>query len=384
MKIVRVVVGCLLAVMVIAVAWRTARTRAFHQARQRVAARQVAAAPPSVAPVASVQRTIGSLPSNPATATAAGVAKEKVTEERLGPFTISGNNYTVVLHKKHLTASADAAVSEADGVVAMEIVDAAGTVLYRRTFPLWADAESTSAWRIFAHTLSGTNGTGLLLRSSPYIDPSDPESKASYDQIFGVVNGKFVPFSGPLSGMVGNPDASGVYRTAGVLAPQADELRLMRGMGRFVIAVPIRLDWAQGKLSLAPKQCPEMAAASTHTMCQYELLDPNAFLKRPKDVTFVRLYSSPDEHAGRPERVVVKPASQIEMLGYRVEMEMKQPDASRPPSPTEFVVKDMVQIGIVPNTESWLQVRIDGKVGWIHTDEDLTAIGLPEPEDEQP
>lgn len=267
----------------------------------------------------------------------------------------------------------------------MEIVNAAGGVLYKRTFPLWADAEGESAWKIYAHALFGANGTGLLVKSGPDVTSSgpDPESNASYSQIFGVVNGKFVPFSGPFSGMVGKSDASGAYRTVGALGPQADELRLTLGTGRFVIVVPIRLDWAQGKLALAP-QCPEAATGSAHAMCQYEMQDPNAYLKRPKDVTFVRLYTSPDEKSGRPERVLVKPASKIEILAYRADMEMKQPDPSSPPSPTEFPVKDMVQIGLAPGSEAWLQVSIDGKVGWIHSDEDLAAVGLPEPEDEQP
>src|SRR5512143_1562555 len=60
----------------------------------------------------------------------AAVAEEKTTEERLGPFPISGNKFAVVLHKKHLAASEDGQAESADGVVAMEIVDAAGTVPY--------------------------------------------------------------------------------------------------------------------------------------------------------------------------------------------------------------------------------------------------------------
>jgi hypothetical protein len=161
-------------------------------------------------------------------------------------------------------------------------------------------------------------------------------------------------------------------------------VRLTLGTGRFVVIVPIRIDWAQRKLSLAPKECSGVAADSAQAMCQYEMQDPNSYLKQPKELTFVRLYVSPDEKSGRPERVVVKPASKIELLAYRADWEMKQPDASRPPSATEFVVNDMVQVSIAPNTDSWLQVRIDGKVGWIHSDEDLNAIGLLEPEDEQP
>jgi hypothetical protein len=311
-------------------------------------------------------------PSAPGPATSSSAAEDKETEERLGSFAI-GNSYTVVLHKKHLAASENGEATSADGVVAMEIVDATGAVQYRRTYPLWANDEAVSAWTISAHTLKGTNSTGLLVRSRP------SESSGFYEQIFGVVNGKLVPFCGPFPGMDVKPEASGVYRAAGPLGPRADEIPVTMGTGRFVIAIPIRLDWAQGKLTLAP-QCPELAAGNAHAMCQYRMVDPKSFLKKPKSVTFVRLYSSPNEDSGKSERVVVKPASQIDLLAYVADMQLKQPDFSHPPSPGEFPVKDTASIA--PNSDGWLQVRLDGKVGWIHGNEDLDALGLPEPQDE--
>jgi len=385
MKVPRLVVIGLLAVVVIAAAWRAARTRAFDQADRPLAAQPVAPAQGSAKPLARVQQPSVSQPPAVATQTPAAAPLEKETEERLGPFAISGNNYTVVLRKKHLAATEDAGA--ADGVVAMEIVDTAGTVLYRRSFPLEADPQSETFWRVFAHVLSGTNGKGLLVKSGPDIDESvpDPESKAPYEQIFGFVNGKLVPFSGPFFATLEKPDASGVVRTEGALGSQADELRMALGTGRFVMIVPIRLDWAQGKLMLGP-QCAETAAGGAHAPCQYQIYDPSAYLQRPKAVTFVRLYSTPDEKSGRAERVVVKPVSQIEFLACRADMVMKQPDASSPPSPTDWPLKDMLQVGLAPNTDAWLQVRLDGKVGWIHSDEDLAAVGLPEPkpEDQQP
>jgi hypothetical protein len=69
--------------------------------------------------------------------------------------------------------------------------------------------------------LGRTNGTGLLLKSDPRPDPTDPDPEAhtSYQQIFGIANGKFVPFSGPFVGMDGKPDAGGVYRRVGALGP---------------------------------------------------------------------------------------------------------------------------------------------------------------------
>ncbi|MFZ3331058.1 MAG: hypothetical protein WA197_10545 [Candidatus Acidiferrales bacterium] len=369
-------VTLLVVVLVIAVAWNAAHTRASHSQSQPVSPRQVAVVPQNAPmPLVSVQPASLQQPPAPGIATPAGVAEEKTTEERLGPFAISGNNYSVVLHKKHLAASEDGQVASADGVVAMEIVDAAGTVQYQRTHPLWADGEGVSAWEVFAHILKGTNGTGLLVRSRP------SESSGFYEQIFGIVNDKLVPFCGPFPAMDVKPDANGVYRTVGPLGPQADEIPVMMGTGRFVIAIPIRLDWAQGKLTLAP-QCPELAAGNAHAMCQYEMVDPKSFLQKPKSVTFVRLYSSPNENSGKPERVIVNPASQIDLLAYLADMELKQPDFLHAPLPKEFPVKDMASIGIAPNSDGWLQVRIDGKVGWIHGNEDLDAVGLPEPQDE--
>ena len=376
MKSVRLFIICVLALVVLAVAWKTAPTHAFHQA-SRPAATQRAAIPAKSSPPPPASGPQPNGPQTPATsiATPAGVAEEKTTEERLGPFAISGNNYTVVLHKKHLAASEDGQVASADGVVAMEIVDEAGTVQYQGTYPLWADAEAVSAWEVFAHILKGTNGTGLLVRSRP------SELSGFYEQIFGLVNGNLVPFCGPFPAMDLKPDASGEYRTAGPLGPQADGIPVTMSTGRFVIAIPIRLDWAQGKLTLAP-QCPELSAGKAHAMCQYQMVDPKSFLQKPKSVTFVRLYSSPNESSGKPERVLVKPASQIDLLAYLADMELKQPDFLHAPLPKEFPMKDMASIGIAPNSDGWLQVRVDGKSGWIHGNEDLDALGLPELEDE--
>jgi hypothetical protein len=372
----RLFVTLLLVVVVIGLAWNTAHTRASRLQSQPISPRQVAAVPQNAPiPLASDQPASVTQPPAPGIATLAGVAEAKTTEEHLGPFTISGNSYTVMLRKKHLSVNEAGEPYSADGVVAMEIVDATGAATYGRTYPLFEDDEALSAWSVFAHILKGTNGTGLLLRSIP------SESSGFYEQIFGVVNGKLVPFCGPFPAMDVKPDANGVYRTVGPLGPQADEISVTMGTGRFVIAIPIRLDWAQGKLFLAP-QCPELAAGNAHAMCQYQMLDPKSFLQKSKSVTFVRLYSSPNENSSKPERVIVKPTSQIDLLAYLADIELKQPDFLHGPSPKEFPVNDMASIGIAPNSDGWLQVRIDGKVGWIHGNEDLDALGLPEPQDE--
>jgi len=41
---------------------------------------------------------------------------------------------------------------------------------------------------------------------------------------------------------------------------------------------------------------------------------------------------------------------------------------------------DASSVGISADSDLWLKVRIDGKEGWIHSEEDFQALGLPEDE----
>jgi hypothetical protein len=41
---------------------------------------------------------------------------------------------------------------------------------------------------------------------------------------------------------------------------------------------------------------------------------------------------------------------------------------------------DAGSFGVVADSDSWLKVRIDGKEGWVHSEEDFRALGVPEDE----
>jgi len=43
-------------------------------------------------------------------------------------------------------------------------------------------------------------------------------------------------------------------------------------------------------------------------------------------------------------------------------------------------VPEAISLGISPDTDLWLKVRIDDKKGWIHSKEDFQALRLPEDE----
>jgi hypothetical protein len=41
---------------------------------------------------------------------------------------------------------------------------------------------------------------------------------------------------------------------------------------------------------------------------------------------------------------------------------------------------DAGSFGVTADSDLWLKVRIDGKEGWVHSEEDFRALGLPEDE----
>ena len=82
-----------------------------------------------------------------------------------------------------------------------------------------------------------------------------------------------------------------------------------------------------------------------------------------KALPFVRLRREADESTGVTQHVVVKRDSKAEFLGAEAEVVEKENAGN-------------VSLGV--SDDVWLKIRIDGREGWIHTQEDFQAIGLPQ------
>jgi hypothetical protein len=83
---------------------------------------------------------------------------------------------------------------------------------------------------------------------------------------------------------------------------------------------------------------------------------------QPDHDTFVRLFADYFEPDAAPQNVMVKKNSKVDVLqaaGVLIWGEGQE----------------IVGLGI--GEDLWIKVRIDGKEGWIHTDEDFNAAGLP-------
>jgi len=371
----------LLAFGALVVGWRVAQTRRSRQA-DNLRAAQETSTPRAKPPQQSAEQLAVQ-----AAGTSTAAAEEKEKEQRLGHFSISGSDYSVVLHNKKRQPGPTEETG--DTVVAMEIRDAAGAIQYQRKFPYEeANDAFSDAWSVDAHLLAGANGTGLLVRYNFDSEPSAPQhSYPAWWQVFGVVEGKLKPFGAPVyfeSQLGWEPAAkTNSYKSAGPLSPHSDALQFRIWTGHFRMIYPVRVDWAAGTLTPA-QPCDEQAAkGSTGEMqsCQYSVLPETD--RQINNTTFVTLCARPDEKCQNSEKVVVKTNSKVDLLVAQVKAQWNGGVATGPSGKSGKgklmdAMDDAGGAGWAPNEEPWLKVRIDGKEGWMHGEEDFNAFGLPQ------
>jgi len=277
--------------------------------------------------------------------------------QRLGPYAIGPQKFSVVLHKKRMAIGGDPETQET--LSSIEIRDAAGALHYERSLPFRL-AGSAFQYTIdaSAEVLQGKQARGLLVSYGTL--PSPPLSGQAW-QVFGTFDGTMVPFSKPLSfdgQLVIEKDAKGVVKTGSEPNFQPEVLRAKVWGGNFFVLVPLRVDWLPAKMSLAWR-CAKSTPQDVRAMCEYPVEAERVPVE--ESPTFVRLFSEAD--AGfTPAHIVVQKDSQVEFLATEAEV-LWQEDAE----------EASLRVGDDP----WLKVRIDGKEGWIHTYEDFSAIGLP-------
>lgn len=372
MKTSALVGAAILAVLLAAYWWRTANADAGKADAPDKPTAQAQIVPAAISQPTSVPAaTPAPAPQPSASTTTANSAAE--VEQRLGPFSIAGKQFTAVL-RKQLPAGAKA--GEGQTVVSMEIRDSAGTPQFSRAFSNEGGGDGfISTVSVSVIPFSGATGNGLLVGYDEDSEPSAPEPESSgWWQVFGVVDGKLRAFSGPVQ-VVG--DLLPADNSARALAPGAtltapgDILQFKVWAGRFRLIFPVRIDWAQGKLSPA-RPCDK--AATTPDNCVYAVVPEDQ--RNAADLTFVRLCASPMDACQKPERAVVKRTSNVELLAARVETRFDPGKLTGWSGDPKNAMSDAGGISLT-SQDPWLKVRIDGKEGWLHGQEDLDALGMP-------
>jgi hypothetical protein len=329
---------------------------------------------------ASAAQSANPQPRNSSSQAASNAAPAGASANHLGPFSIAGRKYTVELQTRKVGPGSTG--FQGDTVVGMEIRDAAGAVQYRKEFPyVEATGDLIDTWSVSALLLSGTNGTGLLVSYDTYSEPSAPEQEPTgWFQVFGVRNGKLAPFGAPMEvqgGLLDQNSGSHSYKAARPLGTQADEVEFKVWAGHCRLIFPVRVDWSQGKLTPA-QECAKTAGGLS-AGCQYKVV-PEDHLSSSSEITFVRLWPNPDEKSGKAQKTVVKRDSQVELLTAQVATEWVASSAADAAADSKGPLDDAGRFGVAADAELWLKVRIDGKEGWMHSEEDFQALGLPEEE----
>jgi hypothetical protein len=286
-----------------------------------------------------------------------GTQKLEAIEIRQGPFSIASQTFTVVFHNQRIPGSTG---DSAETLALIEIVDAAGNVAYREEFPHTPEngefPETCSAGVTF---LKGSNGSGLLLDEGCL--PSAPLSGGPW-RVIGLVNGKLTSLGKPMyaQGEMGDFVPGKINHMGTLTQILPDELRIRLFTGYFFVSVPVRVNWLQGKLELAQHCFYQTGHGFAEGGCEIPV-DGVELHSSGEEMTFVRMFTESNEQLGPPAHVVVKQNSKVEVLLAKVFVRMDEQRDST---------------GLDVGDDIWVQVRIDGKFGWIHTNEDFQAIGL--------
>jgi len=297
-------------------------------------------------------------PSAPSPTQSATVVKLEDSERDIGPLKVRNQSFTVVLHTKRVGGTGpDLDLRET--VVRLEIRDPAGNTPYEKSFPYHVQGGVfDETLGITARLLEGSEGTGLLVDYGWL--PSAPLEGVTY-QVFGIFGGRLVPFGKPLSvegELVEPKPQEAVVRTSTEPGLEGDVLDFRVWAGNFSVIIPVRVNWMMGQVRPAWR-CGDVTWQGRRALCQYRVVADRV---AEQEMTFVRLWSEADE-GGIARHVVVRKDSKVEFLAAKAEQVWQEGD-------------EEVELGV--SEDVWLKVRIDGLEGWIHTQEDLQAIGLPQ------
>jgi len=296
-------------------------------------------------------------PASPAVPAAAGRPKLEDVEERRGPFTLAGQTFTAVLHYKRLPGKTG---PDSRALESLDILNPAGAVQHHETFSFSLEkGEFSEDCSVDILDLHGSNGEGLLLDTG--CQPSAPMSGGPW-QILGMSNGKLVRIGKPLltEGKMGGFVPGQIKKLGTVTQILPDIINIRVWTGYFFAVTPVRINWLEGKLVLAQHCFYQTGHGFAEDGCEM----PAEEIERrstDQDMTFIRLFAESNERTSPPAHVVVKRDSNVEIIAGKALVTWQEEN-------------EVIQLGV--RDDVWVKVRIDGKEGWIHTFEDLNAIGL--------
>ena len=265
-------------------------------------------------------------------------------ERTLGPYSIDGHNFSIKLSVNCYKETAHPGMCNEDdqeAVKSMKIVDNADKTRFSKSFPIGF------MHQLERHVVGVTllEGKGHQALEVTYEQLPSHANTGVTLQVFGVRDGSLQPLnSDPLEfyGRISDLPAGSVPNSKALL--DGNTLPIYVLTSYFYVSCPVRLNWKDFTLD-------------QRDTGEFEVVHQAPYGRKP-DIQaegFIHLYPSPDKNA-TPTGVSVTPQSQVEILKARYRKGPPQEHDS-------------------PN-DTWLQIQLDGKTGWIIGLDDYTAIGL--------
>ena len=289
-----------------------------------------------------------------------------VVSDHIQDLTVAQHAFRFVTHLQSIPGTSDETVEW------WELRDTTEHVVYRESY-LVTFTNGSFDWivSVNAQAFTTPQGGGILIAGGE--EPSAPDD-GGWVQVFGYKYGRdkygadqslFGPFGPPIS-VTGEFLGIGTdsYRPtptsfSGPAANVArDVLKFRLWTGNFNIEYPVQINWITGKVQPAWR-CFETTSKGRIERCSYPI---TAEAHRDSQPTFVRLFPESDD-AYTPKHLVVQPQSKVEFLEARIPVSWSE---------------DAKSISFSVDGDVWIKVRIDGVEGWIHSQEDFEAVGLPQ------
>ncbi len=308
----------------------------------------------------------GQAPKSAPTAQPTVPATQRTSEasEVLGGFTIGGQRYTVVARVRSISGASDAKF--ATTLVGLEIRDAHRAGVYAKSFN--ADVQDGRFARILSASASAFEGAGGALLVIRYLEEPAAAGEGESWQVFAPVNGKLTPLGVPLP-PGGNENlavggvVAGVMVEGGVnvmpLVSKAEPLEFRAWTGNFYVYVPVRMDWEHGQWGEGEQCFKNDKGSLEKTGCNMRITAVAQPSRAPGSV--VTLYEAPVEDRFHASQVPIESGTKFEIVDARAVVKWKESGER-----VSCQFEDM-----------WLHVRFHGDLGWIHSETDFAAVGLP-------
>jgi len=280
-------------------------------------------------------------------------------EKDLGPFTIAGQSFTVLVREKSLPGASEGGVRQT--LAALELRNGKRTVLYQKAFPVEVEeGKFKQTMSASARLLAGKNLTGLLIS---YEWERNGEAYGEAWQLFGFRDGKLGLYDTEME--TNGPSVTLMRAQNGAvtcvpMVPDGEVVGFRVWTGNFYLIVPMRVDWSRNKLILEQQQRCFIGRREAGCDMRVEAERKPA----EAEMTFLRLFPGPEPNMGMVRHVVVKRNSKVQILNASTVIHWGRSE-------------DLMQLNF---RDLWLRVLIDDsddKEGWIQGAEDFAAVGLP-------